>query len=62
MKETWLTEKRRSTTIAATPDDGKTRGKERKKKPIMQHLSLQRRSKSLAFQESTYTFIIADRS
>ena len=28
MKETWLTGKRRSTTITATPDDGKARGKE----------------------------------
>ena len=28
MKEIGLTGKRRSTTIAATPDDGKTRGKE----------------------------------
>ena len=30
MKETWLTGKRRSTTIAATPDDGKSQRKRRR--------------------------------
>ena len=35
MKETGLTGKRRSTTVAATPDDGKSRGKEEEELNIM---------------------------